>query len=210
MDPTASYESLKGTALLSTNGAQEHAQGQEAPGDAGEVCPDASLAAPPLLRLNGTADDSIVDGPGIRLALFTQGCGRACPGCHNPESQPYMGGYTVSSGELFAMVEANPLLAGVTLSGGEPFDQAEALLPFVRRLRTERPALSVWAYSGYLLEELMADIPSHAAHELLELCDVLVDGPYDEQLRSLELQWRGSSNQRVIDLRDVPGFTSLD
>jgi anaerobic ribonucleoside-triphosphate reductase activating protein len=164
----------------------------------------ASLSLAELqLRLNGTADDSIVDGPGIRLALFTQGCGRACPGCHNPDSQPYTGGYTASDDELFAMVEANPLLSGITLSGGEPFDQASALLPFVRRLRAERPTLTVWAYSGYLYEELLADIPSSEARELLELCDVLVDGPYVEQQRSLDLKWCGSSNQRVIDVQEA-------
>ena len=174
--------------------------------DSKQMAPGTAALADPVrsdlpIRLCGSVDDSIVDGPGIRLALFTQGCARNCPGCHNPESQPYTGGYLVGSSDLMAMVYANPLLSGVTLSGGEPFDQAEALLSFVLCLRAEKPSLTVWAYSGYQFDELLADVPSEAAHNLLELTDVLVDGPFIESLRSLELKWRGSTNQRVIDVK---------
>ncbi|MCL1880331.1 MAG: anaerobic ribonucleoside-triphosphate reductase activating protein [Actinomycetia bacterium] len=153
-----------------------------------------------VIRIYGTADDSIVDGPGIRFALFVQGCRRRCPGCHNPGSQSLTGGQLVSAEALLAQVRANPLLAGVTLSGGEPFDQAAALLPFAERLRAELPHLNVWAYSGYLYEELACEAPSPAARSLLELVDVLVDGPFKDDLRSLELPWRGSDNQRLIDV----------
>ncbi|MCL2136577.1 MAG: anaerobic ribonucleoside-triphosphate reductase activating protein [Coriobacteriia bacterium] len=152
------------------------------------------------LRLYGCVDDSIVDGPGVRLAIFTQGCSRQCPGCHNPESQPYDTGYPATIDSLMDMVDANPLLTGVTLSGGEPFDQAEALIPFVVRLHVEKPLLSLWAYSGYLFEELCAGVPSAEALGLLELLDVLVDSPYIESLRSLDLLWKGSENQRIIDV----------
>lgn len=162
--------------------------------------PDNDFFGEKPLRLFGTADDSIVDGPGIRLAIFAQGCSRRCPGCHNPESQPFDGGYLVTVDELMAMVAANPLLSGVTLSGGEPFEQAQAVLAFVRRLRAEKPRLNVWAYSGYLFEELLAGVPSQAARELLGLVDVLVDGPFVLELRSLEVKWRGSSNQRLVDV----------
>lgn len=103
--------------------------------------------------------------------------------------------------DLISLVAANPLLSGVTLTGGEPFDQAEALLAFVQRLNVDKPKLSVWAYSGYLFEELLQGIPSAAAHDLLELTDVLVDGPFVEEQRSLELRWRGSANQRLIDVK---------
>jgi anaerobic ribonucleoside-triphosphate reductase activating protein len=190
------------------------------------------------LRLFGTADDSIVDGPGIRLAVFVQGCAHRCPGCHNPKAQPCEGGRAATVEELVEKVRANPLLAGVTLTGGEPFDQAEPLLAFVCAVRSlarpgghpgeaaderalarpgghpgegglTRPdgrALTVWAYSGYTFEELEAGeacgggAAGEAARGLLHSCDVLVDGPYIEAQRSLDLRWKGSANQRVIDI----------
>ena len=163
-----------------------------------DVEPDPELD--PSIRLFGTADDSIVDGPGIRYVIFTQGCSKNCPGCHNPKSQPYDEGYLATADELMAAIEANPLLSGVTLSGGEPFDQAAALLPFVKRLKSERPHLSLWAFSGYLYEDLLEGRPTEAARDLLAEMDVLVDGPYMESLRTFDLLWRGSSNQRIIEL----------
>ncbi|MDR3037093.1 MAG: anaerobic ribonucleoside-triphosphate reductase activating protein [Coriobacteriales bacterium] len=150
------------------------------------------------IQLYGTADDSIVDGPGIRFAVFTQGCKHSCPGCHNPTAQPFGGGTPVTTDALWAKVENNPLLAGITLTGGEPFEQAEALIDLARRARAK--GLTVWAFTGYLYEELTAGVPTVAASRLLEQVDVLVDGPYQEELRSLDLLWRGSSNQRLIDV----------
>jgi anaerobic ribonucleoside-triphosphate reductase activating protein len=182
----------------------------------------------PEIELYGTADDSIVDGPGIRLAIFVQGCAQACPGCHNPQAQPYSGGKAVSAQELVDKVRANPLLAGITLSGGEPFDQAQALLPLAKTVR--EMGLTVWAYSGYTFEELYDaqglelktgepdaglalqssehdagwgsnfNNQTAARRELLRFVDVLVDGPYLESQRDLDLLWRGSANQRVIDV----------
>jgi anaerobic ribonucleoside-triphosphate reductase activating protein len=156
------------------------------------------LSVEKAISLYGVADDSIVDGPGIRLAVFTQGCHHDCPGCHNPAAQPFEGGTPTTAAELWAQVEANPLLAGVTLTGGEPFEQAEALVDFARLAREK--GLSVWAYSGYRYEELLAGVPSDAAAQLLEQTDVLVDGLFVEALKSLDLRWRGSSNQRLIDV----------
>lgn len=150
------------------------------------------------IRLFGTVDDSIVDGPGIRFGVFTQGCKLDCPGCHNPKAQPYDGGVVWTVDALWERIEANPLLAGITLSGGEPFDQAEPLLELARRAHEK--GLTVWAFSGYSYEDLCAGIPSKAATLLLEQVDVLVDGPFIESLKSLDLRWRGSSNQRVIDV----------
>lgn len=100
--------------------------------------------------------------------------------------------------QLWQRITANPLLSGITLSGGEPFEQATALIELAQRSRDA--GLSVWAYSGYLYEELLNGIPSLDAARLLELCNVLVDGVYVQELRSLELKWRGSANQRVIDV----------
>ena len=151
-----------------------------------------------LLRIFGTADDSIVDGPGIRFSVFTQGCRHACPGCHNPDAQPFEGGREVTVEELMHLIEANPLLAGITLTGGEPFEQPAPLLELACWAR-ER-GLNVWAYSGYCYEELLDAVPSALARELLESVDVLVDGRFVEAQKSYELKWRGSANQRIIDV----------
>jgi anaerobic ribonucleoside-triphosphate reductase activating protein len=150
------------------------------------------------INLYGVADDSIVDGPGIRLSVFTQGCRHHCPGCHNPAAQPFEGGISTSVCELWEKVEANPLLAGITLTGGEPFEQAEALYELARLTREK--GLSVWAYSGYRFEELRAGVPNAASARLLEQTDVLVDGLFVAELKSLDARWRGSSNQRLIDV----------
>ncbi|MEG1397207.1 MAG: anaerobic ribonucleoside-triphosphate reductase activating protein [Raoultibacter sp.] len=153
---------------------------------------------PLSLRLFGTAEDSIVDGPGLRYSVFTQGCSHGCAGCHNPESQPACGGFAMSVDALLEQIGANKLTRAVTLSGGEPFDQCAGCLALARALK-ER-GYNVWIYSGYLFEDLLAGNPDPLAPEILRICDVLVDGPYLEALNSYELMWRGSSNQRVIDL----------
>lgn len=150
------------------------------------------------VRIFGTADDSIVDGPGIRLAVFTQGCAQGCPGCHNPESQPFEGGTEVTIEELEDKIKGNPLLSGITLTGGEPFEQAGPLLELA--LWAKARGLNVWAYSGFEFEDLMAGTPSEKARELLGAVDVLVDGRFVSSLASHELRWRGSANQRVIDV----------
>ena len=150
------------------------------------------------IRLFGTATDSIVDGPGLRFAVFVQGCTHACPGCHNPESQPREGGTVESIDGLVARIAENRLIQGVTLSGGEPFEQCGATLALARKLKESD--YNLWIYSGYLYEELLAGRPDPLAPELLACCDVLIDGPFVQALNSYDLTWRGSSNQRVIDL----------
>jgi anaerobic ribonucleoside-triphosphate reductase activating protein len=110
----------------------------------------------------------------------------------------FEGGTPTTLDEIWETVESNPLLAGITLTGGEPFDQAAPLVDLARRVREK--GLSVWAYSGYLYEDLAAGVPTEAAALLLEQVDVLVDGPFVEELKSLDLRWCGSSNQRIIDV----------
>ena len=149
------------------------------------------------IRISGIARDSIVDGEGIRLTVFTQGCPRRCPGCHNPETQPLVGGRTTTVGAVVAELDENPLLTGLTLSGGEPFLQPGALLPLARAAHAR--GLDVWSYTGFTLEELRAQGDTDV-DALLEELDVLVDGDYREELRDLTLPFRGSRNQRVIDL----------
>jgi len=121
-----------------------------------------------------------------------------CAGCHNPEALPFEGGQVVSVEELMAQIEANPLLAGITFSGGEPFEQPEPFLELAEWAK-ER-GLNIWAYSGYTYEDLMQESPSAKAKELLLAVDVLVDGRYVESQATYELKWRGSANQRIIDV----------
>lgn len=149
------------------------------------------------LRLYGTVQDSIVDGPGLRYAVFVQGCPHACPGCHNPDSQPAEGGEVHSVQEVLADIRQNPLVQGVTLSGGEPFQQADACAELAEALKAE--GYNVWTYTGGLFEDLMAN-GGEDAQRLIRSTDVLVDGPFVEAFRSLDLKWCGSSNQRLIDV----------
>lgn len=148
------------------------------------------------IRIFGIANDSIVDGPGLRLTVFTQGCPHGCPGCHNPQSHDFAGGREMDTGEILKMMRENPLLDGVTLSGGEPFCQVEACLEIAKAAHAA--GLNVWGYSGYTFEQLRQK-PECAS--LLTELDVLVDGPFVLAKRSLECPWRGSTNQRLIDVR---------
>ena len=147
------------------------------------------------IRVAGIVDDSIVDGPGFRLTVFTQGCPHDCPGCHNPETHPFDGGKIMDTGAIVKMLSENPLLDGVTLSGGDPFCQIAPCAEIARAAK--EIGLTVWAYSGWTFEELLA---RPDAMPLLETVDVLVDGPFVLAQRTLELRFRGSRNQRLIDV----------
>lgn len=151
------------------------------------------------IRMYGTVNDTIVDGPGLRFGVFVQGCSHHCPGCHNPESQPADGGTVRTVAEVYDEIKANPLVHKVTLSGGEPFEQPEACAQLARALKAD--GYDVWAYTGYLYEDLLRLSEGNAAiADLLSAIDVLVDGPFVQSLHSYELKWRGSSNQRLIDM----------
>ncbi|MDD6181504.1 MAG: 4Fe-4S cluster-binding domain-containing protein [Desulfovibrionaceae bacterium] len=148
------------------------------------------------LRIAGIEPESIVDGPGIRYVLFLQGCLHGCPECQNPGTHDPAGGREVSVQELLEGVRARAFMRAVTFSGGEPFLQARALLPLAAALRAE--GYHLCAYTGYTWEALQG-MPDAAA--LLPLLDLLVDGPYLKEQRSLELRFRGSANQRILDVQ---------
>ena len=149
------------------------------------------------IRIAGTVNDSIVDGPGLRFAVFTQGCSHHCPGCHNPETHDPAGGQEEDTQALIQRMQKNPLLSGLTLSGGDPLEQSAPCLELARAAHAM--GLNVWAYTGYTWEALMAEAdPDRLA--LLREVDVLVDGPFIQEKRSLELDFCGSSNQRLIDV----------
>ena len=150
------------------------------------------------IRIAGTVNDSIVDGPGYRYTIFTQGCPHHCPGCHNPQSHDFEGGRVVDTDTILRQVRENPLLDGITLSGGEPFCQPEACRALAEA--AHGLGMSVWCYTGYTWEKLMQEAdPARLA--LLDAVDVLVDGPFILAQKSLELKFCGSRNQRLIDVK---------
>lgn len=159
----------------------------------------ATLAAPVSIRIAGLVEDSIVDGPGLRLTVFTQGCPHKCPGCHNVHTHAYDGGTLITSSEILARVKANPLLDGVTLSGGDPFEQADALAVLAAQIKAL--GLSIITYTGYTYEQLLAASAKRPDWQrLLAHTDYLVDGRFILAERNLMLKYRGSENQRIIDV----------
>ncbi|MCF0223214.1 MAG: anaerobic ribonucleoside-triphosphate reductase activating protein [Fibrobacter sp.] len=153
------------------------------------------------LRIAGIESESFVDGPGIRFSIFTQGCPHNCPGCHNPGTHDFDGGHFIALTTILEMIEENPLLDGVTFSGGDPFMQAKELIPLAREIK-ER-GMNLVIYTGFTYEHLMALVPESPEYlELLSFADMLVDGPYVQAKRSLELKFRGSENQRLIDVQE--------
>ena len=151
-----------------------------------------------MLKLSGIVNDSIVDGPGLRLSIFTQGCPHHCPGCHNPETHSFKGGKHTRKSKLIKKIDANPLLAGVTFSGGEPFCQAKDLIPIAKHIKEK--GLELACYSGYTFEALSSGVVPHAK-DLLKYVDVLIDGRFILDQRSLSLKFKGSKNQRTIDVQ---------
>ena len=149
------------------------------------------------LRIAGTVNDSIVDGPGIRYTIFTQGCPHHCPGCHNPQTHDFAGGQDADVENILKEIFNNPILSGVTFSGGEPFCQADALVPIAEAIKEKGKHLMI--YTGYLLEHLQK-MENTGVKRLLELADVIVDGPFILAEKNLTLSYRGSENQRVIDM----------
>ncbi len=149
-------------------------------------------------RIAGIVDESVSDGPGVRIVVFFQGCRHHCPGCHNPHTWDFDHGSIYRIPELLTRFEISPLIQGVTLSGGDPFYQPQA----AARIAEEFHKLNkdVWIYTGFTWEALM-NAEDRAVSALLSWCDVLVDGPFLQEQRSPELPFRGSRNQRLIDVR---------
>lgn len=153
-----------------------------------------------ILSLAGVIKESIVDGPGYRYTVFCQGCPHHCEGCHNPATHPFEGGTPVSVERLAADIAGNPLLKGVTFSGGEPFCQAAAYAQLARLVHAQ--GRDVFCYSGYTFEQLLngANEQNHWM-ELLREIDTLVDGKFVLKEKSLMLRFRGSRNQRILDVK---------
>lgn len=151
------------------------------------------------IRMSGVVGESIVDGPGIRYTVFVQGCPHHCEGCHNPSTHDFSGGYDDDTDEILKKILSDPLLDGVTFSGGEPFCQAKPLAELGRKVHES--GLNVMAYTGFTIEELIKNANAENGYaELLNTVDVLVDGRFVLALKSYECKFRGSTNQRLIDV----------
>ena len=149
------------------------------------------------IRLAGLEPESIVDGPGYRFTVFVQGCPHNCPGCHNPQTHDFSGGHLADTDDVIAHLGKNPLVRGLTLSGGEPMMQPEPLYLIAKAAKEK--GMNVWCYTGFTLEELLRENRADRIR-LLSAVDVLVDGPFRSHERSLDLLYRGSKNQRLIDM----------
>ncbi len=152
------------------------------------------------IKLSGIIEESIVDGPGIRFVIFSQGCPHHCKGCHNPQTFDSTGGYEDDTNNIIMKIKKNPLLKGVTFSGGEPFLQAEAFTELAREIHSL--GLDVMSYTGYVFEDLIVRKENIAWQNLLHNIDILIDGPFLLEKKSLLLKFRGSENQRIINVNE--------
>lgn len=156
------------------------------------------------MNICGYVRETINEGEGLRTVIFVSGCPFRCKGCHNPQSRDYDHGTPFTEklqDKVIQDIKGNPLLKGrVTFCGGEPFANAEGLLDFTARLKREVPHANVWSYSGYTFEQLLKGNESQKT--LLRELDVLIDGQFIEELKDLTLKFRGSTNQRIVDVKE--------
>lgn len=154
------------------------------------------------IRIAGIVRESIVDGNGIRFVVFAQGCPHHCEGCHNPETHDFSGGYDCDIEDILKAIGENPLLDGVTFSGGEPLCQVIEFYELAWEIKKRYPNLTIAIYTGYTWGELQEMRKISATTDMLiNISDYIIDGRYIEAERDLTLQFRGSRNQRIINLR---------
>ena len=152
------------------------------------------------MNVAGINFESVVDGEGVRVVVFVSGCLHNCKGCHNPASHSFTAGQPFTQelqDEIIAYIQKTPFISGLTLSGGDPMYSAKEITPFIERLRKDVKDISVWIYSGFRFEEILEN---GEMFDLLKLCDVLVDGEFVLEQRDITLSYKGSRNQRIIDI----------
>ena len=149
-----------------------------------------------VIRIAGIIPESFTDGIGIRYTIFTQGCSHHCHGCQNPETWDFNSGTDTDISDILKDIKDNPLLDGVTFSGGDPIYQAKNCTELAKLIKSNTN-LNIWCYTGFKFEDLLS---MEDAVEFMKYIDVLVDGEYKESQRCLALPFRGSSNQRIIDI----------
>ena len=154
-----------------------------------------------FVRLSGVAYESLVNGNGIRRVLFSQGCRHNCKDCFNQDTHSFEGGKLENMDELIEDIRKNPLLKGVTFSGGDPLEQAEKFAYIAGKVKDMR--LNVWCYTGYTFEYILKHkFERNGWNNLLKHIDVMVDGKFEEDKKNARLKYRGSSNQRIIDVQE--------
>lgn len=155
------------------------------------------------MNISGFIKESIVDGQGVRTVIFFSGCSHSCLGCHSPQTHDKNNGYLFTDELQQSIIEdikKNPLLSGVTLSGGDPFFSAKEVNVFVKKLKSSIPNINIWGYTGFTYEQLTSNRNSEQ-FKLLEQCDVIVDGKFIKEERDTTLIFKGSKNQRIIDVK---------
>lgn len=154
------------------------------------------------MKVAGFYDESISNGLGWRAVLFVSGCPHNCPGCHNKVAQDFNYGEDLDTEKLIKRIKENSILNGITISGGEPLcpENIEEVTNFIKSVKKEKPEFNVWCYTGYTLEELK-NRKDEKTNKALESIDVLVDGRFVEERKNLEIRFRGSDNQRILDLK---------
>ena len=158
------------------------------------------------IRLAGIVRDSIVDGPGLRYTIFVQGCFNKCEGCHNPQTHDPKGGSVANTDKLYEEFVSNPMYQGITFSGGEPFLQSDALADLAIRIKKNHKDKDIICYTGYTFEYIKDMIDKNRVLSYMRLLyniDYLIDGPFKKELASLDCKWRGSTNQRIIDVKQT-------
>ena len=153
------------------------------------------------MNISGINFESVVDGEGVRIVVFVSGCLHNCKGCHNPTSHSFEAGRPFTEelqDEIIDYINKTPFISGATISGGDPMYSAKAVAAFVRRLKTEVKDISLWIYSGFRYENILQN---SEMLDLLKLCDVLVDGEFILEQRDMTLSYKGSRNQRIIDIQ---------
>jgi len=151
-------------------------------------------------NVSGVEHCSLVNGIGLRTVVWFQGCSHHCCGCHNPDSWDVSKGFPISVDSLLTLAKPNCMEDGITLSGGDPFDQPnlDLVVEFLQKYKKENPDKTVIVYTGYTFEQLIQ--PNENRAKLLGLVDWVIDGPFNANLKSDKVSWRGSSNQRIIDV----------
>ena len=154
------------------------------------------------MNMAGFYDESISNGTGWRAVLFVSGCPHGCPGCHNKAAQDFNYGEKFNKEEILNRIKENSILKGITISGGEPLckQNMPEVLDFIKEVRKEKPNFNVWCYTGYTMEELM-NRNDEITNNCLKQIDVLVDGEFIETQKDPNLKFRGSKNQRILDVQ---------
>lgn len=153
-----------------------------------------------MVRAAGILYESLVNGPGLRRVIFAQGCKHNCEGCFNPHTHSFEQGQLMDMDEILKSIKDNPIISGVTFSGGDPFEQGDKFAYMAKKIKEF--GINIWCYTGYTFEQIIENKNCNPGWEdLIKYLDVLVDGKFQQDKMCLDIKYRGSSNQRIIDIQ---------